>query len=189
MSIQTVILVTHDKDSISEIGSAQPLSGLLMPSFEPKKEVLSLINFFQTLSVGVRMGSVQVGVSATPGVAASGSVTAAGTLAADTLTIAGVVLTAVSGTPGANQFDISSGNNTTIAANIAAAINAQATLPSFVSASSSGAVVTVTAATQCALGNLVTLASSNAGRLALSGAALTGGAGNNGSLTTYKYGV
>lgn len=188
MSIQTVIMITHDKDSMNEIASAQVFKGLLMPSYEPRKEAIALQTFFNALASGVRMGSMQVGVNATPGVAASGSITCTGVLANDTVTIAGVTLTAVSGTPAADQFQVG-GSDAATAANLAAAISADSTLSGYVSASVNSNVVSLSAATQCALGNLVTLASSNGSRLALSGANLSGGAGNNGSLTTYKYGV
>jgi hypothetical protein len=106
----------------------------------------------------------------------TGTVTAAAVLAADTVTMNGVVFTAVNGSPVGNQFDMS-GSNTACATSLAAAINACATagVLGVVAAKSSAAVVTVFAVVPGTAGNSLTLASSNGGRLAISGATFSGG--------------
>jgi phage tail sheath gpL-like len=120
------------------------------------------------------------------------TVTCASVDAADTVTVNGVVLTAVSdATPGANEFDMS-GTDAACATSLAAAINgsASAMLSTVVSASADDDVVTISCKHKGYLGNAVTLASSDAGRLAVSAARLAGGTGGFGSsATTYEYGA
>lgn len=108
---------------------------------------------------------------------ASGTVTAAAVQAGDTVTVNGVVFTAVNGGPVGNQFDMS-GTNTQCATSLAAAINAVADskLKNLAEAKSTAAVVTVYAKNVGTFGNNYTLASSNGGRLAVSGATLANGA-------------
>lgn len=72
------------------------------------------------------------------------------------------------------------GNNTTVAASLAAAINdAGNGIATSVTSVSALNVVTLTSLTPGNVGNLITLASSNGTRLALSGATLTGGIGTD----------
>lgn len=106
----------------------------------------------------------------------TGTITAASVLAADSVTVNGVVFTAVNTGNVGNQFDMS-GSNTACATSLAAAINACTTagVQGVVAARSTAAVVTVFAVVGGTAGNSLTLATSNAGRLAISGAAFTGG--------------
>lgn len=115
--------------------------------------------------------------------AASGTVTCATVIATNTVTIGGVTFTAVTGAAGANQFDRSGGTDTLVAAALAAAINASVTagVAGCVTATSSGAVVTITAAQPGKIGNAITLASSGS-TVAVSGARLANGAE---TLTSY----
>lgn len=118
-------------------------------------------------------------------VAATGTVTCAAAMALDTVTINGVVFTAVAGAAAADQFSID-GSDTADAAALAAAINAStnALIRYQVTASSSGTVCTITAAVPGVVGNCMTLATSNGVRLAPSGARLAGGTGGNVTPTT-----
>ena len=107
---------------------------------------------------------------------ATGTITIVTPAALETITIGGTLLTAVNGAPGVDEFDMSSADPNTIAGNIAAAINNGAN--SFTTIVTAGAlldVVTVTAVPVGALGNAVTLVSSDGINLAVSGANLTGG--------------
>jgi hypothetical protein len=107
---------------------------------------------------------------------ATGTITLASVLNNDTVTIAGQVLTAKTANPGANQFLVGV-SNTADAAALVAAINLSTNATfGYATATSALAVVTVSGGDAGLIGNLVTLASSNGGRLAVSGAALTGGA-------------
>ena len=110
-------------------------------------------------------------------VSATGTVTCASTAAADTVTINGLVYTAVSGTKANNtEFDID-GSDTVDAADLVDSITndtRQGTLAD-ISATNSAGVVTFTSTAIGTAGNAVTLVSSNGTRLAVSGATLSGG--------------
>lgn len=142
-----------------------------------EESLAGLINHLSGVSAGVYPAAVTFGVSATDPVRASGTMTIVfGTLAAThTVTVAGTVLTCVTTTPAANEFQKLT-DGTVTATNLAAAINASAAI-NRVSATSSGAVVTVTAHQAGTVGNLIPLVSS-AGGVTLSGALLTTGAGD-----------
>lgn len=112
------------------------------------------------------------------GTYASGTFTiAAGNLsAADSVTVAGVSFAAVASGATGTQFNIG-GSALLTATNLAAVINANATVNKYVIATVSGSttgIVTLTARSPGALGNLVTLAKS-AVNGTVSGAALAGG--------------
>lgn len=110
---------------------------------------------------------------------ATGTATAASVQAGDTITVAGLLMTAVSGAvvPGEATFDCS-GSDTACATSIAAQFNAYASplTSGRVGAKSAAAVATFYAIEKGTGGNSFTLASSNGGRLAVSGALFTGGA-------------
>lgn len=155
---------------ISTGDHAQPLT-----SGKPRDSLLKLAKTLLALASGHRPGSTTITVRNT-GVAATGTVTCAAAAAADTVTINGVAFTAVAGAAGANQFSID-GTDTADAAALAAAINASSTagISGIVSATSDGAVVTVSCMVPGKVGNAITLASSSGVTLAVSGAKLTGG--------------
>lgn len=99
---------------------------------------------------------------------------------ADTVTVNGLVYTAVAGAKANNtQFSIDTSNNaaaTDLAASITADVRTPITVPSIdQTAASVGAVVTITASTPGTGGNAIDLSSSNGTRLAVSGAFLAGG--------------
>ncbi len=108
---------------------------------------------------------------------ARATVTLATAVAANTVTVQGEVITAVSGTATAGtQFDIS-GGNTTGAASLAAAINANPNLLNIVTATSAAAIVTIRAIVAGTGGNALTLVSSDGAKLACTGSGvLAGGA-------------
>jgi phage tail sheath gpL-like len=105
---------------------------------------------------------------------ASGTVTLSSLVATDTVTVNGVVFTAVASGATGNQFNVG-GSDTITATNLAVAINASVTakVVNVVTASASGPVVTVTAVQPGLQGNMNTLAISAHG--SVSGAFLTGG--------------
>jgi len=115
-----------------------------------------------------------------PAVAASGTVTCASAVADDTVTVNGLVYTAVSGAKANNtQFSIDT-SDTAAAADLADSILNDArpgvTVPSVdVTAVSALGVVTITASTLGVVGNGIDLASSNGTRLAVSAATLEDG--------------
>ena len=112
------------------------------------------------------------------GVFSFGTITLATVLALDTVTINGLVYTAVAGVKADNtEFSID-GTDTVDAADLADSINADTRTGTLndVTASSDGAVVTVTQTVAGAGGDATTLAESTATvRMTLSGAVFTGG--------------
>jgi len=115
------------------------------------------------------------------GAFATGTITLASVLAADTVTVNGLVYTAVAGAKSDNtEFSID-GSDTVDATDLADSITndsrtgiTEATLDQ--TGAGASAVVTVTCTTKTALGNNIDLAESTAGaRITLSGALLTGG--------------
>jgi len=115
-----------------------------------------------------------------PSVKATGAVQVASNAdlaAGDTITINGVVLTAVVGVPGVDEFAIGASESAT-AVNIADALNDAAnSFHTFVAARANTDIVTIEAVTPGVAGNLITLAVATAviGSLAASGATFTGG--------------
>lgn len=122
--------------------------------------------------------SWNIDISQSAGATASGTITLATALAGDTVTVNGLVYTAVSGAKADNtEFSIDTGD-TEAAADLADSIANDTREGTFndVTATSASAVVTVTADREGAASNTITLASSNGTRLVVSGATLTGGA-------------
>lgn len=161
----TVVTITHSDD-------------ITIDTTKKNSAFTTLINFLAAVASGAKAGPVDVKQNGGTGVAATAGITLASVLAADTVTINGVVITAVAGAPGANQFD-QSGSDTADATSLAAAINgsASALINQHVTAAAVGAVVTLTSKVKGAIGNAITVATSNGARLAITGgnARLTGG--------------
>lgn len=130
--------------------------------------VAKLINLLSGLNVGALTGEIHVSGSTSNPVSASGTVTVASIQADDTITIGKTTLTGKASPSGENQFD-SDGTNTVVAAAIVAKINAHSVLSTIVKATSSGAVITVTANQKGLVGNYIVLSSSDGTRLAVTG--------------------
>lgn len=159
----------------------------------PLEKAQKVTNFFQGLKSGARAAIVNSGVADSGGVdAVSASQTAtfsAAATAADTVTVNGVALTAVSNvtTPTNNQWRVGT-DAPTAAANLAAAINASTTdaLSGVVHATASGAIVTVTCNIPGVIGNVLTIAKSSTA-ITLGAALLAGGLGRLPSLTSFHF--
>lgn len=137
---------------------------------------------------GIESGSYQGAVNVRTGaVKASGTLTFASVVNTDVLTINGVNFTCVTSGATGNQFNVG-GSDTLSAAAAAAAINASATalVTDNVVATSSGAVLTITARYAGTMGNCVTIASGDA-TITASGARLTGG--SDGTETNFDIGT
>jgi phage tail sheath gpL-like len=130
-----------------------------------------LQTYLSSLAGGIESATMELVLAA--GVA-SGTVTLANVSVSDTVTIGGVVFTAVASGATGNQFN-QGGTDTADAASLVTAVNANTTLDGLILASNVAGVVTFTALEPGELGNVVTLASSNGTRLAVSGAVLAGG--------------
>lgn len=182
MAKSLVLTVNIDKSDISN---------LVKSSTDPYGETRELENLFRSINAGTTNASIIAQIASVPAVQASGTITLtyASVANLDTVTVAGITLTCVTGTPTGAQFKKVTDGPTT-AANLAALINSLATLNIYVSATSSGSVVTVKANQAGVVGNLITLATSNGTGFGLSAAALENGAGGAvTAATTYGRGL
>ncbi len=172
-TIYSQLTFSHDETSANDQQDLYAETGLReLASEKIRKFVTSQVSGAHPCVVLTRINAVR----------SSGTVTLAAHVATNTVTINGITLTAVSGAPAAGQYDIS-GGDTTGAASLVLAILANATLAGMVTATSAGAVVTVTAIAPGAIGNAITLAISANGSVS---AARTAG-GTNGDTETYHY--
>ena len=106
-------------------------------------------------------------------IAATGTITLSSFVDEDTITIANVVLSGETVPSGNAEFAIGA-SDTITAANAVVVINANPTLQPLVTATSSGAVITLTAVSGGTVGNFLTIAISAHGSVSGSGL-LTGG--------------
>lgn len=122
-------------------------------------------------------------IKSDPAAQATGTVTLAAAEAGDTVTVNGLVYTAVAGTKANNtEFSIS-GTDTVDAADLVDSVNNDTRIGTIgdITATSALGVVTFTSSLLGEAGDVVTLVSSNGTRLAVSGATFSGGG------TTYEY--
>lgn len=145
-----------------------------------------LCNYIMQLLSKSRDGKFTVQVQNNDGVAASATATLASVVAADTITICGVTLTAHASTQDGTHFVVG-GTDTITAANLVTCIKANTTLSTFLTASSALAVVTITALAAGTSGNGYTL--SESAHFTLSGAVFTGGAADTGTTNSYSLGI
>lgn len=138
-------------------------------------------SLFQSFSLGA-WNSNTILVNNT--VTATGTITFSSVVATDTVTIAGTVFTG-SDTPSTSVQFLTGSTDTASAASLAAKINAHTTVGKYVSATSSGAVVTISCIVPGLIGNLITLAISAHG--SRSGATLAGG--TEGNTNTFAHGL
>lgn len=147
------------------------------------------------VAVGDTAATIAAALATEIGKHATGTITCAAADAGDNFTIGGVldgvavsvtfVGTAGAVTPGQATYSIDTGN-TEAAASAAAQIAAHAVASRLVRASSALAVCTVRAVQQGTAGNAITLATTDAVDLAVSGATLTGGiSGENPDLSVH----
>lgn len=141
---------------------------------DPREQLERLSTILDGIQGGNYAATFDISSSTTNAVKASGTLTlssASGTVGG---TIGGTAVTVTA-----------SGGDTVTAAAIAAAINANTTVNKLCYATSSAAVVTVTANLAGPVGNKITLVASGTGVTASAGT-LASGAGNDGQPTTYN---
>lgn len=161
----------------SNESSTDNVSNLLVDTSNPREQFKNLKRLFMALASGAKQGSVKVSYASAAPVQASGTITVASIQADDTITVGKTTLTGKASPVGEDQFD-SDGTDSVVAAAIVAKINAHSVLSKLVYASAANAVVTVTAHQAGSIGNHIALASSDAGRLAVTGSGyLASGAG------------
>lgn len=161
-------------------------SGQYSAAKQTHKSLTNLAKLIRGLDSGMIGGSVDVSVSSADPVAASATATLVSVADADTVTIAGTVLTGKTSPSGSAQW-ARGVSDTADAAALVACVNAHTTVSKYVVATSVAGVVTLTANVKGPVGNLITLTSSSNTTLAVTGSgALTGGAGGVvGTQTTY----
>jgi phage tail sheath gpL-like len=140
----------------------------------------------KSIADGTDLGQAYIGSASADPVAAASTVTITyGSAAnADTVTVAGQVLTCVTGTPSTAEFKKET-DATKTATNMAAAVNAHATLSKHFTATSALGVVTITAKVKGSLGNLLAVTTSNGTGFGV--VSFTGGTGGvEGSVITVR---
>ncbi len=177
--MKTMLLLTQSIDATAFVGLVDPVAtdpNLSMKRFCSYLNGMTGGNYTSGISTLMTVGSAQ----------ATGTVTftSTGPTDTETMTILGTTFTAVAGTPTNNQFQINA-SPTTVAANLAAAINASTTalINRNVTATSALGVVTITAIVPGTIGNFFTLTESMS-NTAVSGAVFTGGTD---ATTTYTF--
>ena len=155
---------------------------------DARQAALALSKHLDAMANGARRGTILAHTAAADAAAASAVITCAAVDADDTVTIADIVLTAKASPSGEAQFD-QSGSNTADGASLASVINAHSVLGRLLTASNASGAVTITCKVKGQIGNLITVATSNGTRLAITGSAtaLTGGTGGpQGAATSYS---
>jgi phage tail sheath gpL-like len=172
-TIFDMIVVAHDS------ATADAQRDLIAENGQNGLAGLKIKDYFKNITSGIRPGVVQTKVNLAK---ASGTFTVGTMVANDTITINGIVFTAVGTAATALQFTIG-GDAPTTATNAAAKFNADTTLDGMVIASVSTSVITITALVPGELGNAVTIA--NSANATASGARLTGGTNGDVERTHY----
>lgn len=155
---------------------------------DKRRAFKALLNYLHGILSGSMSGflTTQVGSAfASQTVTVSQAAAVNGT---DTLVIAGsngATLAVVASPANENQF-LKGASNAAFATNLAAAINAHATLSKFVRAKASGAVVTIYSLVPGILGNLITLSETGNG-FTLGAAALAGGTSDEADHHAFGY--
>lgn len=175
MPIHSIVVVTNEETT----GNVQ--SDLIAETGHSMLAGLKLNDFFKRISSGMRPAIVQTKVNA---VKSTGTVTLVSHLATHTVTVNGIVFTCVASGAVGDQYNVG-GTDTLTAVNVAAVINANATLDGMVVATSSVNVVTITSLLPGEIGNAVTLAISAGG--SVSAARMSGGT-NGDAERTHNYG-
>ena len=143
-----------------------------------------LMKYVRALMGGVRSAVVEVGVNAAR---ASATLTGTSVIATDAIAVNGATFTCVASGATGDQFNLGADDGETMA-NLAAAINASATVGvnTIVEASAAANVVTVTAKKPGYVGNAVSISSADA-TIVASGSKLSGGT-DGAETKTHYYG-
>ena len=145
------------------------------------KFIRRIMNLFRGIAGGVRQAQIDILAGATQ---ASGTLSLVSVAATNTCVVGLETYTAVSSGATGQQFNVGASDSAT-AANLAAAINADAAQQGVVVASVNGHVVTVTSLAAGKVGNTIILTGST--NITASGSHLASGA--NGTVRTFKFAV
>lgn len=180
MAVQTTITILHDKET------AQDVIQMLKTYSNTKIKMINQVELVLAgLVSGIRHGTVDLQIPTDTAVYASQTITPGTVVATNTVTINGIVFTAVASGPTANQFlagsaavsgiDLARSINTSVSSAILGVVRSEV---------SAAGVVNVIAQYPGALGNLVTTATS--ANLTAGGATLVGGTY---TANLFKYGL
>lgn len=173
MSSQFTVIVTDLRDTATVRSEVLPgFSGLTNTTVENQGDAWAACRDISDYFAGAALGNKSINMTVQIAVAATGTVTFSSIAAADTVTIGGLVFTGSDTPSGAVQF-LTGTTDTLSAVSLASVINANTTANKLVKATSSGAVITLTAVQPGTSGNFITLAISAHG--SVSGATMTGG--------------
>lgn len=125
---------------------------------QDKENLTRILNLIKGLESGALQGAIFIQTSTDDPVAATATatITYASLADGDTIVIFGVTITCRTGTPIANEFKKET-DATVSAVNLAAAINANATLSKYMTATSALGVVTLTSNLRGAIGNFLAI--------------------------------
>ena len=158
------------------LSGLQDLTGLSEGNLSDADQIRNLENLLRAIQNGATpAASMAISTGVADAVRASGTLTMASSSGTVGGTIGGTAVTVTWAT-----------SDTASSTALAAAINANTTVNKYVSATSSGAVTTITAHTPGEGGNGITLAASGT-NVTASAAKLAGGTGPNGAPTTFSF--
>lgn len=173
MSSQFTVIVTDLRDTATVRSEVLPgFSGLTNTLVENQGDAWATCRDIANYFDGAAVGNKSINMTIQIAVAATGTVTFSSIAAADTVTIGGTVYTGSDTPTGAVQF-LTGTTDTLSAVSLASVVNANTTSNKLVKATSSGAIVTLTAVQPGTSGNLIDIAISAHG--SVSAATLTGG--------------
>lgn len=167
----TVVLTIHSEESQALVNPR-----VRVGADKDKEGCRALKNYLARISTGQTRAKIDVQSGDAAPVAASGTFTLASVIATDACTIGTTTFTFTSSPTLSTDVEVDGADNTADAAALAAAINAHATVSQIVTASSDGAVVTITAKQKGVVGNFIPISDADS-TITTSGAFLTGGTG------------
>lgn len=167
-------------------------SDYVAPGNDPKDGAAKLVNYLNALAGGSDSGQVVLLLEDDNGVTSSNTVTCSRSSVSngDIVSIGGVDLTAVSASPGTDEFLVGA-NDTELATNLAGAINAQVELSKYLLAVPAAGVVTVTSKSPGTAANLITFtATVTSGTPFVFGSpTMTGATGTEVTSQVYSFGL
>lgn len=183
-NILTTITIKHAREAIQTIKDK-----MLKPATKPREQAVSLHGYFNALAGGDRDAQLTVQVNSGDAVAATGTVTFSSFTGADTFTVGSETFTCEnSGASGNNQFN-KGGTDTLSAAAAVLKINAHPNLLQYITATSAGAIITVTCSVPGRIGNNIGLAISAHGSVSAAKMASGADAATYSTQNVYHLGV
>lgn len=160
----------------SDLSQGELQSRLRVGAAKPREGLQAAKVFLNGVAAGAHRAKLSVQTGASAPVQASGTITCASVANNDTIIIGGLTFTAKTSPSGSVEFTRGV-SDTADAADLAAKINAHATLSLVVSAAAASGVVTLTALQPGVVGNFIATRQGVGSTMTCAAAALTGGTG------------